>query len=192
MKFTVTTPPVNEPISLAVLRLHMRIDHTDEDELISTYLTAAREWCEDYTRRSLITQTITLEREGFDGTIELPRGPVVSVDSVSYVDADGVTQTLGSEVYEVDIDPIMSCLRLASGQTWPGVGDTAYPVSIVYTAGYGTTSASVPAPIRSALMMTAANLYEFREPIISGTIITKVPFAVESLLASYRVHGEPT
>jgi hypothetical protein len=40
--------------------------------------------------------------------------------------------------------------------------------------------------------MTAANLFEFREPIVVGTIITKVPFAVESLLGPYRVLGGST
>jgi hypothetical protein len=33
----------------------------------------------------------------------------------------------------------------------------------------------------------AARVHQIREPAITGTIITKVPFSVEALLGPYRV-----
>jgi hypothetical protein len=42
------TPDLNSIITVAQLKEHLRVDHTDEDTLIEAYRDAAIAWIEDY------------------------------------------------------------------------------------------------------------------------------------------------
>lgn len=185
----VAAEPTREPVSIAEARQHCRIDHTDEDDYIAGLIVAARSWCEDYCRRSFMTRTIEMKRPRFRSPMDLPRGPVQSVSSVQYQDSDDATQTLSADVYELAADPVMARVVLRSSQSWPTTADVEHPVTITYVSGYGDLSADVPATIRQAIKMMVGQLYEYREPIVTGTSIAHVPMAVESLLAPYRVLG---
>lgn len=181
--------PTIEPVSVAEMRMHCRIDHTDEDEYLAALIVAARMWCEDYCRRSFITRTIELKRPKFDESMDLPRGPVQSVTSVQYQDQDGATQTLSTDTWQYVGDPVMARVVVRSGKAWPVTNVEEHPVAITYVTGYGDASADVPMTIRQAIKMMVAQLYEYREPIVTGTSIAHVPMAVESLLSPYRVLG---
>jgi hypothetical protein len=54
----VLTPPTAEPLSLAEARKFCRVDYTDEDDLISGFITDARIFAEQLTKRALAPQTI--------------------------------------------------------------------------------------------------------------------------------------
>lgn len=56
MHLVIVTPPAAEPVSVA--EAHARIDASDEDTLIGSLITAARELVETETARRLITQTL--------------------------------------------------------------------------------------------------------------------------------------
>jgi uncharacterized phiE125 gp8 family phage protein len=47
--------------------------------------------------------------------------------------------------------------------------------------------ADVPAPVKHAVLLLVAHLYEQRTPEITGTIVAKVAFAVDALLSPYRL-----
>lgn len=53
----IVTQPVCEPVSLDLMKQHLRVDIDDDDILITAYMQAAREWCESYTNRSFIKKT---------------------------------------------------------------------------------------------------------------------------------------
>lgn len=57
-------------------------------------------------------------------------------------------------------------------------------VVIQYRAGYAET----PAPIKVAIMMLVAQWYNTRENVITGTITSQMPFAVDALLQPFRVY----
>lgn len=61
-----TSGPAFEPVTLAEMKLHLRTyaSDTSEDALISSLITAAREWAENFTGRALVDQTwrLTLRR----------------------------------------------------------------------------------------------------------------------------------
>lgn len=185
---SVVTPPVREPVSVAEMRAHCRIDHTDEDETLAAYIVAARSWAELYCRRSFMTQTRAVSRQRWAEQMDLPGGPVTSVASITYVDPDGTTQTLASSSYSLVADGTMAYV-VASNVLWPSTTEIGTPIRIEYVAGYGINSADVPATIRHAIKMLVAQMYEFREPIVTGTIVAALPMAIEALLYPYRVLG---
>src|SRR5262245_1528310 len=77
------TPPAVEPLTLGEVKVHLRVDHTADDEDISDLITAARELCEEQSGRSLATQTWRLELDRFPAwSFRLLRGPLQSVTSI--------------------------------------------------------------------------------------------------------------
>lgn len=141
MNWYVSTLPCAEPVSLDEMKLHLRIDGTDEDTLITSLIQAARSYCEDYQARAYISQTLTLKLNDFPVTdsIRLPRPPLVSVDSITYVDNNGATQTVSSSVYTVDTVSEPGYVYLSYNQNWPyDVRLIPNAVTITYKAGYAT------------------------------------------------------
>lgn len=71
--YLVLTPPSAEPITLTQAKAYLRVDFTDDDQVISDIITRARVRCETVTGRAFCTQQI---QEVF--TIERPPGGEVS------------------------------------------------------------------------------------------------------------------
>ena len=185
-----TSAPAVEPVSVAEARAHLRVDSTAEDALIAGLISAAREWVEQSTRRSLITQTwrLRLEELDDDECIELPRPPLQSVSSFVYVDSAGNSQTWASSNYLVSTDCEPGELSVVFGEVWPPIREQEDAVTITYVAGYGATGASVPAPLKTAILLLVGHWYANRETVNIGNIMSVLPFTVESLISPYRVH----
>ena len=72
MGIKVVTPPATEPVTLAEAKLHLRVDGSDEDALITRLISAAREQCEQELGRALADPTVDLvvyEREKIRGAV---------------------------------------------------------------------------------------------------------------------------
>jgi uncharacterized phiE125 gp8 family phage protein len=76
-----------EPVNPTEAKNWLKIDVTDDDDLITELITAARQQCEHYVKMSFITRTVKARVLNDQNNIELPYGPVVSVSQVK--DADG-------------------------------------------------------------------------------------------------------
>lgn len=183
---TRTTDATTEPVNIAELRDHLRLDHTDEDATLYRLIRAARQTCEDYCERAFVTQTWKLYLDTWPTEIECPRPPLIAVSSIAYVDTDGDSQTLSSATYTVDTDSEPGRIYLAYNQSWPSIRSQDKAITVTYTAGYGTTGQSVPEPIRHAILLTAADLYELREGTLVGTTSTPLPHA-NRLLDPYAI-----
>ena len=59
------SPPAIEPLALADAKLHLKVDFTDDDTLISALITAAREYAETFTGKSFITRSYELYLDHF-------------------------------------------------------------------------------------------------------------------------------
>jgi len=184
--YTLTTAATEEPVTLDEAKAHLRIDHDDEDDHIAALITAARQWAEMYTRRQFISATYTLYLDWFPGEIVVPRPPLISVTSISYLDTAGASQTLATSVYAVDAVALPGRIRLKFNESWPGTRTIENAVTVVYIAGYGAATA-VPETAKAALKLLVAHLYENREPYIVGTSVSALPMAAKSLLSAERV-----
>jgi uncharacterized phiE125 gp8 family phage protein len=188
MPSVLVTGPAAEPVTLAEVKLHLRIDDNADDVLLGALITTARQHAENITRRSLVTQTWKLVLDHFPaGVITLDHAPVNSVSSVLYLDSDGVEQTLNAASYK--LDKITEPCRLvpAYGTTWPSTREEINAVSITYSCGYGAPEA-VPESIKRWMLLRLGALYENREEVLSGRAITlsPLPFA-DALLSAYRL-----
>ena len=57
------TGPAVEPITLAEVRSHLRVQHDDDDDIFSALIAGARVHIETQTRRALINQSWRLTRD---------------------------------------------------------------------------------------------------------------------------------
>ena len=185
---TLVTAPAAEPLTLVETKDHLRIDHATEDSRITAMILAARNWGEGFTRRAFITQTWDLFLDYFPPVIDVPRPPLQSVTSITYVDGDGNSQTLATSVYTVDADSERGRIYLAYDQSWPSLREIPKAVTVRFVAGYGATYASVPEDLRQALLMHVSRIYEMREPVVTGTIVNDTG-ADQALLRPYQIGG---
>lgn len=188
MRFLLLTAPAAEPVSLAELKAHCGVEHSLDDTLLAACQLAARHWVESALRRVLVTQTFEgyLDHFPCGPVLQLGQGSLQTVDSVTYFDADGAEQTLSSAVYHVDTVRKPGRVVLAEGQSWPSTDARPNAVKVTFAAGFGD-AADVPEPVKAAIKMLAAHLYTHREPEITGTIVSPIKFAVDALLAPYRL-----
>ena len=177
-----------EPITLTEAKLHLRVTETADDSLISSLITAARQYAEPYTRRCFITQTKTLAFDSFPASneIRLPWSKLAGITSITYYDTANALQTLDAANYLLDTVNEPGRVRLISTESWPSVYDRINAVTITYTAGYGA-AADVPEGIKAAMKLLVGHWYENREGVITGTIVTEMKMAVDALLSFYRV-----
>ena len=153
-----TTTPT-EPITLPEAKLHLRVDGTDEDTLITALISAARETCEDRIEGSIPVTGWKLTLDAFPDAIRLPRAPIASVESVKYLDADGVQQTLSALDYLVDTVSTPGYIVPAYGKAWPETREQINAVEVEYTAGSATT----PAALKAWMLLAVGEMYANRE-----------------------------
>ena len=130
--------PTADPVTLVEAKLHLRVDHTADDELIQSILNAASEWCEKYEGQSYTVRSWRVYLDYFPASIMLSYPPILSVDSIQYYDAGGELQTLDSSVYIVDTDTWPGLVYPAYNQFWPMTRLEPKSVIVTYTAGYST------------------------------------------------------
>ena len=184
----VTVDPAVEPVTLVEAKSHLRVDHTDEDDLISILIQAAREMVEKHTNRSLITQTRVIKLDGFPwgDTLRLTDGPVSSITSIYYDDDADANTLLASSLYWTDLDSNIPRVRVKS--SFPSTYDKPNAVQITYIAGYGADGSYVPQPLKQAMLLILGHLYENRQQVIvsgSPTGALEIPFGANALMSPY-------
>lgn len=167
-----TVAPTALPVSVAHVRDQvLRVANgTVEDAYIEGAVWAAVAACERDTGRALVPQTWELILSRFPiGTrpIILPRVPLIGVDSVSYVDEDGVTQTLavGSPA---DFETIPSgefvrgrIVPLYS-EVWPTTRLQEQAVTVTFQCGY--EHQAYPEELLSGIYLFVQSLYQRQAP----------------------------
>lgn len=195
MDLIVQTAATAEPVSLALVKDHLRISSTDDDALIEAVLIpSARNAIEAFLSRALITRTYRGYLDTFptDSAIKVLRPPLSSVTHVKYYDSTGVQQTLSTSVYQVDTIKQPGRIGLKSGQTWPDTEEDKFnAVEIEFVAGYGANATTVPAPIVQGVLMTVGHFYEYKEMYAAQKDIAAfdVPEVVMWMLEPFRIYA---
>jgi len=195
--------PATEPVTIDLARQHCRIDAGYDDALIGMYLTGARLEAEAYLNRALSTQKLRyaitwappptatpLVPQSLivfplnwpplvKRPIELPRAPAVSVEQIMWGPLDDM-QLADAEDYDLNLNVEPGYIAVKP-QLLPRIPQQS--MIIDYTAGWdGTDPASVPMPIRMALLVGVAHYYENR-----GDVPAEMPAAFYRLLDPFRL-----
>ncbi|MGL5785159.1 MAG: head-tail connector protein [Alphaproteobacteria bacterium] len=178
MTLRVVTPPTAEPLTLAEVKLNLRVDHADEDALIQGFIAAARRRAEWLTDRHLMPTQLEQVLDAFPAShLALDTAPVTAVEWVRYLDSTGTQQTVPNTAYVLDDAREPSWLLLASGGAWPAATGSN-SVRVRFWSGYaapGATDAAaqaaVPADIKAWMHLAIGTLYRQRETYITGTAV---------------------
>ena len=179
----VTASNDSPAISTADMKTFLRVDNSDDDAVIATYVATATEAVKQYLRLAVLTETFVMKSDGFalagadDRLLSLGPGvhtasvpyvlgggetfdvafpPLQSVTSVETFDRSNVATTFSNTKYEVDLQS--GRIYLNEGETWPTDLRAQDAVKITYVAGYG--SGSIPEPILQAIRSYVEQLYD--------------------------------
>lgn len=191
-QLTETVSALVEPVTLAEMKAHLRVDGSDSDTIIGTQITAARQYIEKTIQRSLVQRTYRADVWGFAGRFRLPSPSLASVSSIKYYTPDSpqVLTTLASNVYRADLGRSEIYID-ESSTSIPSVATRHDAVQITYVAGYAPTADSpidhagnVPEAIKAAIKLQVADMFENRETS-TPLKITQLP-TIHNLIAVYR------
>lgn len=176
--YAIITAPTAEPLTLTEAKLHLRVNNTLENDLISALIVAARQFVEGYTWRPLMTQTIDVVFDTItDRTILINKAPIQSITSVKYLDSSNVEQTINSSLYVTDLLNSPCRVKLDS---IPTMKDTLNAFKIRIVAGYAS-AAVIPQTYKSAMLLIIGHLYENKQQAQSQAL-NEIPFGVYTLL----------
>lgn len=205
------TPPAAEPVTLSDVKLQLGFGPMQDsdraassilDDKLRAFIIAARQDCENYTRRAFLTQTWLLRRDSFPGhnfrydwngypQIDMPKPPLQSIYSFQYIDVSGTLQTLTQDTtfgvdpqfpqygYQLDRGSETQSGRLIPpfARPWPPTRMVPANVIVKFRAGYGgPITASMTA---NSAVLTVANGVTFNPddaPLLPGD--TGLPISV--------------
>jgi len=211
LSYKETSIPAAEPVDLSLAKQQCVIDagFTADDDLLSTYITAARQYVEKLMQRAIYNRTMVLNLDFFPFqrygdtlsandrhclygrywhqlAIKLPKPSAVSVQSITYVDLNGVTQTLSSTLYYTDVTSEPARIVPVPGTYWPYT-QSYLPgsVQVSYTAGTYGDGVEVdlcPATIIQAMLLLISHFYSNRDAT-AVSVPKAIEFGVTALLA---------
>lgn len=210
-KPVLVTEPANAILQVADVKNFLRVDGTDDDNLIEVLISAVTSRLESFLDRKLITQTWDIFFDDFpctgsdkwwDGVregsismlrgqeshIDLPFGPLQSVTYLKTYDEDNTDYTYDSVNYTVDTANHFGRVSLKIGAVWPTTILRPTNGALVRGVfGYGADDTSIPDAILQAAKLTIAKLYENRGDDKEGEAQFTMPATAQFLLEPYRL-----
>ena len=135
-----------EPVTLEEVKLFCKIDFNDDDVLIETLITAAREMCEDYSNIGFVNREITAVINNGNGGFYLSLGPVTS-------------DVTGSDEYDNEVE-----VKISGSKFKQIITPTLHRMTVEYTAGYEV----LPAQLKTALLNAIFYLYDNRAQAVDN------------------------
>ncbi|RZJ33727.1 MAG: hypothetical protein EOO51_12610 [Flavobacterium sp.] len=177
---SVTQDSDNIVVTDALAKLHLRVDGTDEDQLISLYLASAQSVVENRTGRAVGLQRFVLNLDCFDA-VTFGKSSNDAIEKVEYYPA------AGNELVELSDDSLFSMidcgpdsLNLSFNGDLPAIAKRDDAIKVTIRRGYAI--ADCPTPIKNAMLLLIGDSYERRED--RGDV--GYNSQVDSLLRPYR------
>ena len=153
--------PAVEPVTLAEMKAHLRLDDDAEDDLVAGLVKAARLMVEAAARRILVAQRWRMVLDAWPpgGTVLLPLAPLMAVEGVAVFDAAGTAHPVPAQAIETDAlsDPPRVAVAGA-----PSPGRPRNGIAIDVSVGFGATPDTVPATLRLAVKIIVAHWFTHR------------------------------
>lgn len=185
MKATVvpsSQPTLDDVLTLAEIKAFARIDHSDEDDLLTALRDAAARWIEDHCNTSIGDRDGYVYIDHFY-TCSIPRGPINTLTQVEYLNPAGSWTVLDPGSYWFDIQSERARITF---DDLPDVQTEAYN-RVRISINYGHPEADVPKPLVQALRMLTLSLYENRQEGLTHGAPRTMPYGVYALTNPYRI-----
>lgn len=187
MKFDQSTfPDALNVVSLATAKNHLRVDHTDDDTLITSLISVAQDVVQKYTGTFLQRTNGLIRHDHFHDFMDLHVGVDVVVtpdtNGVAYVNDNGVEDSVGAKDYQLDGQEYPARLRMMSIPTH--VKDELNAVRIYLTCGYSADNR--PPALVSAMLLIIGHLYENRQDVTRFKQY-EIPMSSQYLMNPYRL-----
>ncbi len=179
-------------VLLDEMRAHCRIDGTDDEALMTSYLKGAHNYCAGLLGTSFGVQAwrvkyedsaLVSNKDKRDAVILLPRRPVLATPApvLKYVNTDAEVTTLAADGFQFDADS--GELAPLAGETWAETQTGALnPFSVEFSTNVGTLD-EFKQPIRTL----AAFWYDFRVPVMPDDIMnTRTPGGFDNMVINLR------
>jgi uncharacterized phiE125 gp8 family phage protein len=183
----IVTDLTTEPVTVTEAKLWCKIPGTAEDAIITLLITAARKSLEKFTSSSFGEKVIhaTWVKIPDDWIVELPHGPIISVDHVYKIDEEGTEEalTVNKDFYLYGDQDI----QLKLEQFWSTGATVSRSLRVEYTAGYGdTVTEPLPDELKEAILKQVATDYLYRDDL--GTGVSVLCNDSKTKAAPYRRH----
>lgn len=178
-----TVAPAAPVISLAEAKRHLRVLHDDDDADITELVEAATAAVEgpNGIGVALTPQTWRLSLDHFPCEIIIPLGPVTSISSIAYTDADGNPAIVGTWRADLDQQPVR--IWPARNAVWPSLVCEPGAVKVTFVCGY----TEAPADLKAGIKLLVGHFYEHREAVTTDLRAIDLPLGVGAILNRYRV-----
>jgi uncharacterized phiE125 gp8 family phage protein len=178
------TPGIATIVTRAEAKAWLKVDGTDDDLLIDALIATAVTLAGQYTGRTFLVGPWTTEFDYFPAKLKLDVMPIdISSIVVKYLDADDVKQTLADTEYFVRDPGTDDFATIEFNGTIPQIFNKENAVFVEYDAGYATA----PAPVKTAVLMQVATMYENRQNEVIGSIINEIVNGARQLLFPYKL-----
>ena len=156
-----TIKPAGEPVTLDAFKSHARLDGDHDNDAAQLLLRSATRHIEHITARQFIHSTwrYTFDAWPASEVIWIPKAPLVSITSITYLDGNGDTQTLSTDVYQAVTDDAPGSVVLKYGKSWPAAREDTEAIQVTFVAGYGSDPANVPELAKLAIQRLGTYWY---------------------------------
>lgn len=183
--YTILTPNADLPITLEDAKSDLRMDElSHEDAVITAKVMACTSDIEKEYGLAILTQTVKEYWSAFpcsnSDPILLRINPVQQIDSIHYIDQNGLTQTWDTDQWTSGSYDKTTFIIPLPGYSWPSTWALPNAVIVTYVAGFGDSPSSVPTDISQAIKYKLADMFEVRTD--SPQTFTR---ASENLLRKY-------
>lgn len=179
MKLECIVPPAKEPVTVVEVNEFLRIDDDIEDNLVASFISAARMFCEEYQHQAYNTQTLRLiiNTTECGGEVELPRS--MYLQKITKVVAKLTDGTESPVLYSIGTGNILTVVKIAD--VLPAEGD----VIIEYVTGKDDLQLD---NVKMAIKLLVSGWHNNRLPYgDNGKLLSDIPFGVKALLNPGRV-----
>lgn len=180
-----TAEPAAEPVTLADVKAHLRLDGDREDALLSGLIKAARCEVERATGCALLTQEwrLLLDRWPRSNLVVFSIHPVRAVVAITVFDGDGHPTVLdpGSILLDGTTRPARLLIEAP-----PAPGKALNGIEIDLRGGFGHAGTDVPDLLKRAVILLAAHWFEFRTELEPAARPASFPRGYERLIAPYQ------
>lgn len=184
MTYALIHPPQAEPLTLAEVKAHLRLDAGEEDALFAALIRTAREHLERVTGLCLLRQTWRLYLDGWPpgDVIPIGKGPVQAIETILVFDGQGRSTdiTAADRLLDGEARPARLWLRDPSAP-----GRAMNGIEIDFIAGYGEAGTDVPDTLKRAMLMHVAQMFAFRGAVTLENQPAGVPAGYERLVSPF-------